>query len=110
MNNQNFKDAVLENSGLQLIEGANGRLYIDDVSLDLLVLTKKKQKAKQSIESRDGDMADEANTNKAYHGRRKIYNHNEMHVHVYLLGMASAVIGENEQTAANKTYTVENCR
>jgi hypothetical protein len=55
-------------------------------------------------------MADEANTNKACHGRRKIYNHNEMHVHVYLLGMASAVIDENEQTAANKTYTVENYR
>jgi hypothetical protein len=44
MNNQNFKDAMLKNSGLQLIEGANGRLYINDVSLDLLVLTKKNRR------------------------------------------------------------------
>jgi hypothetical protein len=44
LNNQNFKDAVLENSGVQLVKGANGRLYIDDVSLDLLVLTKKNRR------------------------------------------------------------------
>jgi hypothetical protein len=65
MNNQNFKDVVLENSGLQLIEGANGRLYINDVSLDLLVLTKKEKEGQAIYRiKRCGDMADEANTNK----------------------------------------------
>jgi hypothetical protein len=38
---------------------------------------------------------------KPWHGRSHVFDQNNMHVNVHLLGMASVVINENEQTATN---------